>query len=298
MLPINVSKFLRKKALQYSFLPQHPRICAERWLRGNEEYKKLMLADAAVVSYEKSGRTWLRVMLSCFYRKRYQISQDILLNFNNLQKLERSIPAILFTHDRHINDYTGNHYSKRDFYSNKVILLVRDPRDVAVSTYFQWKYRMNPKKKLVDRFPPHGTDISIFDFVMRPESGLPAVINYMNLWRQEINNMENLLVIRYEDLKSNTEQLLKQVIETLGDQPTDEEITEAVKYASFDKMKEREKNGQYMDSRIAPADRANPDSFKARRAKIGGYRDYFDSEQIHEIDQLLDTQLDRAYGYG
>ena len=48
------------------------------------------------------------------------------------------IPRIRFTHDRYISDYTGNRDSKRDFYRKKVILLVRDPRDVAVSNYFQW----------------------------------------------------------------------------------------------------------------------------------------------------------------
>ena len=29
-------------------------------------------------------------------------------------------------------------------------------------------------------------------------------------------------------------------------------------------------------SRMKPGDKANPNSFKVRRAKVGGYRDYFD----------------------
>ena len=31
--------------------------------------------------------------------------------------------------------------------------------------------------------------------------------------------------------------------------------------------------------RLRPGDRANPQSYKVRRAKVGGWRDYFDDEQ-------------------
>jgi hypothetical protein len=45
-------------------LPANKRIKADRWLRGREEYRKLQLADYILMSWGKSGRTWLRVMMS------------------------------------------------------------------------------------------------------------------------------------------------------------------------------------------------------------------------------------------
>ena len=33
-----------------------------------------------------------------------------------------------------------------DYAGKKVVLLVRNPADVAVSQYYQWKYRMKPNK--------------------------------------------------------------------------------------------------------------------------------------------------------
>jgi hypothetical protein len=42
----------------------------ERRRRGKEEWRKLKLADLVVVSYGKSGRTWLRVLLSRFFQLR------------------------------------------------------------------------------------------------------------------------------------------------------------------------------------------------------------------------------------
>jgi hypothetical protein len=38
----------------------------------------------------------------------------------------------MFTHDNYVKDYTGHGETKEDFYDKKVILLARDPRDVAV----------------------------------------------------------------------------------------------------------------------------------------------------------------------
>ena len=91
-------------------------------------------------------------------------------------------PRFLFTHDNYVRDYTGHGDSKADFYDKKVILLARDPRDVAVSQFFQWKYRMKPNKKDINAYPLE--DLAPFDFVMS-EAGLPKVIDFMNLWSRE-----------------------------------------------------------------------------------------------------------------
>ena len=48
---------------------------------------------------------------------------------------------------------------------------------------------------------------------------------------------------------------------------------------------------------MTPRDSANPDSYKVRRAKVGGYRDYFDDEQVARIDELVRSKLSPLYGY-
>jgi hypothetical protein len=45
-------------------------------------------------------------------------------------------------------------------------------------------------------------------------------------------------------------------------------------------------------------DRDNPDSYKVRRAKVGGWRDYFDDAQCRAIDDYVNGRLDPLYGYG
>jgi len=298
VLPVPLSKFIRKKALSYTPLTMPSKISIERWLRGREECYRLEHADAVVVSYEKSGRTWLRVMLSRYYQRRYKLPEDRLLNYDKLHRLQAAVPVVMFTHDRYPSYYTGSYAAEHRYFSSKpVILLVRDPRDVVVSLYFHWLHRVKPHNKLLDNMPLHGSDISMYDFVMQTESGLPAIIAFMNRWLQQGNNLPQLAMYRYEDLRSDTEKYLEQLLRTLGEQPAADEVAEVVAYAEFEKMKQREQSGQISDTRLAAGDVNNPDSFKARRAKVGGYRDYFDNRQIEVIDRLVSTSLDPAFDY-
>ena len=41
----------------------------------------------------------------------------------------------------------------------------------------------------------------------------------------------------------------------------------------------------------------DPESFKVRRAKVGGYRDYFSAEQADELEELVRKNLSPALGY-
>jgi hypothetical protein len=171
------SRRLLRAALLFSTEERKTR--AERWLRGREQNQKLQQSDIVIVSFGKSGRTWLRVMLSRLYQVKHGLSQRYLMGFDNFHHMNRAIPKVFYTHDNYIKDYTGNADSKVDFYARKVVLLARDPRDVAVSQFFQWQYRMKPNKKILNRYPGEGADISMFDFVMDKDAGLPKVIDFM-----------------------------------------------------------------------------------------------------------------------
>ena len=63
-----------------------------------------------------------------------------------------------------------NSFDKLDrFHGKKVVPLVRDPRDVAVSQCFRWKYRMLPSKNLLNSDPAHGADVGVWAFVTNPK---------------------------------------------------------------------------------------------------------------------------------
>jgi hypothetical protein len=281
------------------FLPRKRKIRIERWLRGKEEFRKLRLADCVIVSFGKSGRTWVRVMLSRFYQLRHGLSTRQLIGFDNLHKKDPAIPRLFFTHDNYIKDYTGNRDSKADYYDRKVILLVRDPLDTAVSQYFQWKYRMRPGKKSLNQYPDHGSDTSVYDFVMDSDAGLPKIIDYLNLWATEASRIGSLLVVRYEDLRDDTADVLQRMLDFIGTPGNDEQIRMAVEFASVDNMRQMEEKRTFWlsGSRMVAKDRKNPNSYKVRKAKVGGYRDYFEDAQIERMQQLVAQRLDPMFGY-
>ena len=134
------------------FLPPERKRRLERRLRGKEEFRKLRLADVVIVSFGKSGRTWVRVLLSRFFQLRFGLKPSAFIGFDNLHRKDEGIPRVFFTHDNYLRDFTGNRDSKRDFYGKKVVLLVRQPADVAVSQFHQWKFRMRPHKKGLNKY--------------------------------------------------------------------------------------------------------------------------------------------------
>ena len=261
------------------FLPPERKRALERHLRGKEEFRKLQLADVVIVSFGKSGRTWLRVLLSRFFQLRFGLRPSAFIGFDNLHRKNDGIPRVFFTHDNYLRDFTGNTDSKRDFYGKKVVLLVRQPGDVAVSQFHQWKFRMRPHKKGLNKYPEHGKEVDVFSFAMDEDAGLPKVIDFMNGWARE---MPRLRAAADRPLRGSARATpagqLRRVLEFMGQQPTDAELADCVAFASVENMRKLEEKSAFWlaGSRMRPGDKANPDSFKVRRAKVGGYRDYFD----------------------
>ena len=75
-----------------------------------------MTINGSLVSFPKSGRTWVRVML-------WMLSIDINYTHDNSSHIKA----------RHLSDLEIMNYD----YNRPLLLLYRDPRDTAVSGYFQ-----------------------------------------------------------------------------------------------------------------------------------------------------------------
>ena len=280
--------------------PEAEILKAERKLRGVEQFDKLQRADIVVVSFGKSGRTWLRVMVSHLFRVMYRLPENAIMGFDNFHNLNKAVPKIFFTHDNYIKDFTGDFSSKQPFFNKRVVLLARDPRDVAVSQFFQWKFRIKPSKVTINNYPPQGSDISLFDFVMGDNGGsMKAVNDYLNLWAAEAGKVNAFHLLRYEDLRSNTREELRRLLDFMQVKASDADVAAAVEYSSYENMKKMESKEQFRfaGGRMMPRDKDNPNSYKVRRAKVGGYRDYFSDEEVAAIDARLAAELDPLFRY-
>ena len=279
-------------------MPREAGIQTERRWRGWEEARKLPHADAVIVSFGKSGRTWFRVMLSRYFARKYGLREGSLMDFDDFHRADRRIPVLFFTHDNYLKDYMG-HDRKFELYGkSRVILLVRDPRDTAVSQFFQWRSRIVPRKKVINSYPLQ--EVDVHGFIAGEEAGIPKIIGFMNAWARDLPRFEELLMIRYEDLKADTEGQLERVLRFLGEAPSATELADAAQFASVENMRrmEQENAGRLtFNTRLKPADAGDPSSFKVRRAKVGGWRDYVTEDQAKALDAMVRDRLDPVFGY-
>jgi len=248
---------------------------------------KIRRAEVLVVSPAKSGRTWLAAMISHVYHQRHGIPESEIIRFDNFKRLNPSIPAVGFSHDNQKDSHHRPLLRPQDLRGCRTLLLVRDPRDVGVSAFFQ--SLRNAGRSKADQ-PP------IFDYVMRRK--MPQVIAFLQRWEQQLQTLEKALVVRYEDLRADPETELTRIMTFIdGRPPESDEIRAAVAFASFESLRQKEVGGFFGTDRLRPGDASNPDSFKVRRGKVGGYRDYFDDAQLAEIEAAMEAAALDRFGY-
>jgi hypothetical protein len=283
----------------FFFLPVAKQAALDHWLRGRKQYREIKQADFVIVSPPKCGRTWLRVTLSGFFQARFGIPQGETLGFDNFHRLNPEVPRIRFTDDRYVSDYTRNRDSKKDYYDRRVILLIRDPRDVAVSNYHQWKNTVNPYKKRLHKLSPDAGKIGVFEYAMDQDYGIPRTVRFLNAWGKELEKTRAHLLVRYEDMRTDPRAVLKDIVLFMGISAAEAQIEHAVEYASFDNMRKLEASNDPSagSRRLMPKDLGNTESFKVRRGKVGGYRDYFSDDQLSVIDAYIAENLHASYGY-
>jgi len=291
-----ISARLKRRALTaiVSCLPRAAARRAYHWVRGRAAARQLRSADVAFVSPTKAGRTWLRVMLSRVFQRRYSLSPDLLIKQDNMKRMNRQIPDCFFTHDNHIGHYLGSFDPAVCYAGKKVVLLVREPRDGAASMFFQWTHRMDPAKKAMTSWGKQ--DESMFDFVYN--KSIHGRIRFLNRWAAALPKMSDVLVVRYEDLRSDTATWLAKIFAFMGTTASEAEVMDAIAYASFEQMRAREAaNDQKSLRSLRPGQRENPESFKTRRGKVGGYREYFTSDELAKLDAIVAAKLLPGFGY-
>ena len=264
-----------------------------RWNR--KKLRKLDQADIVMLRYPKSGVTWLRVMITQIFRTRLGLPPSHLIGSNEFEALAPSAPKAFIAMD---NIGIPRDELKARCAGKAVVILLRDPRDVAVSLYFHFAKRSTPLERMAFGIPADVERNGIFAFVMNESYGLPQIIDFMNYWSRALAEAPHAAVLRYEDLKADPDAGLRRVMDIVSPGTTPEEIGAAVQFAAFDKMKAMEAQGSFGVDILKATDASDQDSFKVRRGKVGGYVDYFSASELEAIEDLVQRRLDPELGYG
>jgi len=88
-------------------------------------------------------------------------------------------------------------------------------------------------------------------------------------------------------------------VEFLGLEPRLEYLRDMAEFASVENLRKKEKENYFWrsGSRVQAKDVNDPNTFKVRKAKVGGYHDYFDDDQVAELNAMVDSNLLPRFGY-
>lgn len=229
--------------------------------------------DTFVVSYPRSGNTWTRFLIANL------VYPDKDVGFLNIEKLipdtssqsNRALkatprPRIIKTHE-----YFDHRYPK-------VIYIVRDPRDVALSYYdFGRKYRQiedgYPLERYVDDFV-NGKLISI---------GWGTWGENVASWLYTRGKRKEFLLLRYEDMMKDTHKELARIAQFLNIDADADRLQTAIERSSADRMRELEK--QEADKWVATKNRRKDIPF-VRVAKSGGWRTSLPEPCVRQIESV------------
>ncbi len=242
-------------------------------------------ADAYVISYPKSGRTWLRVLVGKALCLQYGLDRRYLLDTLDLTGAAGVLRTELH-HDhselRDDLDYEALPEDKHAYRGRKVIFLARDPRDVLVSSYFE-----ATRRAFLFDGKPIAFRGSVADFVRSPVLGARKVAAFYDIWARNRAVPSDFLLVRYERLRTAPADVLRQVLRFIGAEADHEHVAEAVAYGGFGHMRGLERANAFEDPRLQPGDLRDPQSYKVRRGLVGGYVDYLSRKDIAYIDREL-----------
>lgn len=208
--------------------------------------------DIYLVSYPKSGNTWLSFILANVMND--YLNLKLKVNFNSIRYFVPDIHV-----DRNINPdlelypfrrIIKSHSKYNPFYKN-VILLVRNPYDVMVSFYHY--------SKKLGHF-----DGDIDKFIKDKSTGIVSWREHTLSWLEKPSIRVGLKIIKYEDLKKTPESVTKQIFSQMGYEVSDEIIKAAVSKSDFENMKKIE-----VDT-FSFATTKHKDFKFVRKGKIGG----------------------------
>ena len=123
------------------------------------------------------------------------------------------------------------------------------------------------------------------------------MVEIMNSWLAEWSGRANFLLLRYETLRSEPASGFRELLRILGERPVQEKaFAHALEFSAFGHMKKLESAGAFDSKILRAGDARDPESFKVRRGKIGGFQDYLSpNDQAYAATAL--QRLDPRFGY-
>ena len=238
-----------------------------------------------IISYPKSGRTWLRTLIGKYLCLKYDLSEEKMLVTKHITR-KAGLLCTIFHHDGsqmiHRRPYWELPNDKTWYERKNALILSREVKDTVVSGYFFSAKRLNL----------HGEPLfqgTLSEYVRDDRYGAKKTLIFYKNWAEQKHIPRRLSSVRYEEMHENAGGVLEKSLRFIGEKKISWRAVEgAVKFCSFENLKRLGLTNKYKDSVLAPGDPDDPESYKMRQGKIGGHADYLSQEDIDYIDGLME----------
>ncbi|MBO0911612.1 MAG: sulfotransferase domain-containing protein [Acidobacteria bacterium] len=227
--------------------------------------------DTFLTSYPRSGNTWTRFLVGNI------VHMEEAVTFLNVERL---VPDMYKHSDSYLRHLPRPRVLKShevfDPRYRKIIYIVRDPRDVAVSNYhWEMKQRSVGEKCPIEAFVLRWMKGSYWD-------RLGNWGEHVASWLSTRQGHEGFLIVRYEDLIEDTASELAKIAGLLGIEATRERLTRAVELSSRDRMRELEarQGKKWVQTRYTRQDKPF-----VRRGSSGDWKSQLPPASVAEIER-------------
>jgi len=239
------------------------------WVR----HRGFQASDVFTASYPRSGSTWLRFILvellagqSSGFKNVNQLSPDV-GEHSGAYPLLPEAGRLIKTHELYQDAY------------KRAIYLSRDPRDVVLSEY-AYQNALGVTSKSFDAF--------LDDFLQNGVNPFGLWIDHVNSWLDAAESKGcQLLVVRFEDMRRETEGSLARMMDFLRVPVEASAIRKAIENNSLEQMKAKEK--------VTPQ-RASAKGRFVGSGSVAGWKDRITPAQLQRIDQRAGSAMSRL-GY-
>lgn len=280
-----------------ALLPDAPRIALRRAVRNRVEHHRLKGADLTVIAHPKSGSTWLRFQLARVYQRKFALPESVIPRIERYHRLDPAIPRLHMAGYQYIARVIARPAPDAELAGKSAVFLLRHPLDVIVSLYFHIQKHALHERKLFNDWPLDLADVPMIDFALNSPWGLREAIGFYNGCARHAAAMPRAHVVRYEEMRQHPARELSAILRFAGADSTPDDAADAAAFTSFERLQAAERDNAFHSARLRPGDPDDPESFKVRRAKVFGYRDYFSPHECDELEAIIDRELDPTLGY-
>jgi hypothetical protein len=238
------------------------------WVR----HKSLRSNDVFFASYPRSGSTWLRFVLFESIAGQASGFGNVNDSIPDVKDRNRGLPLmpnggrLIKTHEVYHPEY------------RKAVYLVRDPRDVALSEY-AYQTALGLVDEPIDSYLP--------EFLNKGVNPFASWSRHVESWLSAPLTSDQLLVVKFEDLRRDTVNGVSEIIRFFGLAPNETQIRQAVANNSVERMKAKEKENPQ---------RASKKGQFIRSGSVGGWRANLTEAQINTVRSQAGLLLERL-GY-